>query len=498
MPIKLRTLSIVLVIAGIISAPALAATTANTSTDFLLSGAKKWAAKDRPDLAKNLLQKLILIEPNSQDALFMLGNIELTAGNHAEARVYLNALEKTAPNGSLTQELGASYRLATTDRNQLEEMRSLAQAGKTAEAEKLLMQIFPGKPPRGEMGVEYYRLIGSTKAGFIRAQNELPVLYKETGDSRYRLIQHELQANHPEHLASAIRGYEELSRSPNVNTQRLQDNWRRDLYRYPDNANKLSAIKNFLAAYPNDKEMIELLGDSQKNIEAQRLAPRPVTLAAIEPAPAKPQKIAPAINKVTAITKAAPIENKVISAPKVTAAKPATKQPRVARKAPEIVEQPVVKQATIVKQPKIVEPVIVEPVAAPPVAVEIVSKPIDPDIIARTEALDALEDGKLEVAETSLMDLLKRRPQDSEILGGLGFVKLRQGKQAEAENWFKQALRASDDDNIGKWTSLVATAGFWKNIRLADERLEENQLREAEAAIQQALLLQPEDPYALA
>lgn len=502
MPIKLRTLSIVLVIAGIISAPALAATTVDKSTDFLLSGAKKWAAKDRPDLAKNLLQKLILIEPDSQDALFMLGNIELTAGNHAEARVYLNALEKTAPNGPLTQELGASYRLATTDRNQLEEMRSLAQAGKTAEAEKLLMQIFPGKPPRGEMGVEYFRLIGSTKAGFIRAQNELPALYKETGDSRFRLIQLELQANRPEHLDSAIRGYEELSRSTNVNTQRLQDNWRRDLYRYPDNAGKLTAIKNFLAAYPNDKEMIELLGDSQKNIEAQRLSPRPATLAAIEPPPAKSQKIAPAINKVTAITKAAPIENKVIPAPKVTAAKPAAqsaiKQPRVASKAPDIVKQPVVKQATIVKQPTVVEPVIVEPVAVPPVAVEIVSKPIDPDIIARTDALDALEDGKLEVAETSLMDLLKRRPQDSEILGGLGMIKLRQGKQAEAENWFKQALRVSDEDSVGKWTSLATTAGFWKNIRLADERLEENQLREAEAAIQQALLLQPEDPYALA
>lgn len=501
MPIKLRTLSIVLVLAGIISTPALAATAPNKSTDFLLSGAKKWAAKDRPDLAKNLLQKLILIEPNSQEALFMLGNIEMTADNHAEALVYLRSLEQAAPNGRLTQELGASYRLATTDRNQLNEMRSLAQAGKTAEAENLLMKLFPGKPPRGEMGVEYYRLIGSSKAGFIRAQNELPTLYKETGDSRYRLIQLELQADRPEHLASAIRGYEELSRSANVNTQRLQDNWRRDLYRYPDDASKLSAIKNFLAAYPNDKEMIELLGDAQKNIAAQRLNPKPAPLAAIDNTPAKPQKTAPTETRATQVQKTAPAAIKVTpkpapsvitasSAPRMAASKPATKpaikQPRVASKAPEIVEQPIARQAVAV------EPVVVAPVVVP------VSKPPDPDIIARTDALDALEDGKLELAETSLTELLKRRPQDSEILGGLGFVKLRQGKQAEAENWFKQALRVSDEDSVEKWTSLATTAGFWKNIRLADERLEENQLREAEAAIQQALLLQPEDPYALA
>jgi tetratricopeptide (TPR) repeat protein len=500
MPIKLRTLSIVLILAGIISSPALAATTPNKSTDFLLSGAKKWAAKDRPDLAKNLLQKLILIEPNSPEALFMLGNIEMTAGNHAEALVYLRSLEQAAPNGQLTQELGASYRLATSDRNQLEEMRSLAQAGKTAEAEKLLMQLFPGEPPRGEMGVEYYRLLGSTKAGFIRAQNELPALYKKTGDSRYRLIQLELQANRPEHLASAIRGYEELSRSGNVNTQRLQDNWRRDLYRYPDDASKLTAIKNFLAAYPNDRDMIELLGDAQKNIAAQRLNPKPAPLAAIDNTPAKPQKMvatetratqvqktAPAAIKVT--PKPAPSVNTVSATPRMAAkpaaklaAKPAENQPRVASKAPEIVEQHLIRQAVAV------EPVVVEPVSKLP----------DPDIVARTEALDALEDGKLELAETSLTELLKRRPKDSEILGGLGFIKLRQGKQGEAENWFKQALRVSEDDSVGKWTSLATTAGFWKNIRLADERLEENQLREAEAAIQQALLLQPEDPYALA
>ena len=527
MPIKLRTLSIVLVLAGIIATPALAATPPDQATDFLLRGAKKWAAKDRPDLAKNLLQKLILIEPNSQEALFMLGNIELTAGNHAESLVHLRALEQTAPNGPLTQELGASYRLATTDRSQLEEMRSLAQAGKSAEAEKLLMQIFPGKPPRGEMGVEYYRLIGSTKAGFIRAQNELPALYKETGDSRYRLIQLELQANHPEHLTSAIRGYEELSRSANVNTQRLQDNWRRDLYRYPDNAGKLTAIKNFLSTYPNDREMIELLGDSQKNIAAQRLAPKPATVAAVDDKLAKPQKPTPVLNKIAPTLKPAPSENIVASVPKMTASKPAaksaTKQPREVSKVPNVIEQPIVKRPkmvrqVLVKQPVVVEPVVVEPVAVEPVVVEpvvvkpaavepvvvepvavaIIRKPVDPDIIARTEALDALEDGKLELAEASLTDLLKRRPQDPEILGGLGFVKLRQGKQAEAENWFKQALRVSDEDNIERWTSLAATAGFWKNMRLADELLEENQLREAEAAIQQALLLQPEDPDALA
>ncbi len=486
MPINLRALSIVLVLAGIISAPVLAAAQPDQSTEFLLRGAKKWAAKDRPDLAKNLLQKLILIEPNSQEALFMLGNIEMTDGKHAEALRYLRILEQTAPNSPRTQELSASYRLATTDRTSLEEMRTLAQAGKAAEAEKVLAQIFPGKPPKGELGVEYYRIVGSSKTGFDKAQNELSALYRETGDSRYRLIQLELQANRPEHLASAISGYEELSRHSNVNTQRLQENWRRDLYKYPDNANKLNAIKNFLTTYPNDKEMIELLGDVQKNIAAQGFVAKPKTIAAIDNKAAKPQKTAPAENKATLAQKAAPTENKVTPPQKTastkSAPKLAAKQPREEAKPQKIAEQPVAEQ----------------PVVEQPAVKEVASAPPDPDIIARSDALDALDDGNLELAETSLSDILKRRPQDPEVLGGLGMVKLRQGKPGEAENWFAQALRVSDENNIGRWTSLGKTAGFWKNMRLADELLEENRLQEAESTIQQALLLQPDDPNAMA
>lgn len=446
MPIMLRASPLLLVLACMLTSPVAAFAQNDMSSEMLLRGAQKWVAKDRSDLAENLLRKLILIEPTSQEALFMLGNIELKKGKPDEALRYLRSLEQVAPNSPRTKELGDLHRMATTGKATLEKARSLAQSGKTAEAEKMLNQLFNGKPPKGDLAIEYYRITGASKAGYNQAQKELATLYKETGDTRYRLAELELQANNPEHLASAIHGYEELSGRQDVNPRALQENWRTGLYKYPDNNDKQNAIQHFLAAYPGDKEMQELLGDVKKNIAGQALFTKSPSIAALSPSP--------------------------LPSPKAAVKPSREKKPR--KKAPSD-DSPVQ-----------------NPGETPPAAV-------NPDIVARTEALDALDDGKVELAETSLTDLLKRRPEDVEVLGGLGFVKLKQGKPAEAEKWFTLALQAAQaaKGETGKWESLVATAGFWKNISTGDALLKEHKLPEAEATARQALAMKPAHPEAL-
>ena len=114
MPINLRNLSLTLVLAGIISSPVIAA---QSGTGELLSSAKKWEQKNRPDRAKNFLLKLILIEPDSEEGLFMLGNIELQHGKPDQALRYLRSLEKVAPNSTRALELGKTYRMKVGDPN---------------------------------------------------------------------------------------------------------------------------------------------------------------------------------------------------------------------------------------------------------------------------------------------------------------------------------------------------------------------------------------------
>lgn len=294
MPINLRSLSMALVLSGLISSPVFSATQTEGSAEVLLRGAKKWVEKDRYDLAKNLLNKLLLLEPNSQEALFMLGNIELKNGRTEEARRYLHTLEQNAPDGKRTRE-----------------------------------------------------------------------------------------------LSDAING---------------------------------------------------------KAVAKQA---QPAKVSAAEPV-AKHKAEAPAEAKATESRHA-----------KRSKAKP--------------IEQVQHQEAT--------------PSAA-----------LDPDIIARTDALDALADGNLEVAETSLLDILKRRPNDPEVIGGLGLVNQKRGKFAEAEQLFVQALAAAQaaKAETGRWESLIGTARFSQVMTRAKAALDDNNLPDAEAAAGEALAMKPGDPDALA
>lgn len=450
MPIKLRTVTLALILTGIITTPVLAVTSTDDSAAMLLRGAKKWVSKDRPDLAENLLHKLILIEPNSEEGLFMLGNLELRNAHPELALRYLHTLQKIAPNSARSKELADSCRLATSDKPTLDKIRALAQSGKNAEAERQMKQLFPGKPPKGDLALEYYRIVGNSKDGFNAAQDDLAALYKETGDPRYRLLQLELQGGQPKLLASAIRGYEELSTHPAINLDSLHDSWRKDLYKYPDTPDKQTAIKNFLSRYPHDQAMLQLQDDVQKNLAGQSLIAKPAStpLNAIASKNAEPPKEAKAAH---------------------TASK---KHPPVALVAAAASAEPA------------------PPAAEPP------APPVDPDIVARTDALDALADGNTQVAEPALTDILKRRPQDPEVLGGLGLVKQKQGKFSEAEIWFKQALTAAQSAKVetARWETLIDVARFSQHMKQAKSLLEDNQLAAAEEEINQARALRPDDP----
>ncbi|MCX7192984.1 MAG: cellulose synthase subunit BcsC-related outer membrane protein [Proteobacteria bacterium] len=290
MQINLRALSMALVLSGLISTPVFAAST----TDVLLRGAKRWVDRDRSDLANNLLQKVILIEPDSPDALSMLGKIALKNGKHDEALAYLHTLQRTAPNDKRTQELSEAINGNPTAKI------TATPFFKTAKTEPV------------------------TKPGVVTAK-------------------------------------------------------------------------------------------AKQTKPARQSKPKP----------------SPEEEKSNADEAAARLAN-------------------------------------------------------------------DPDIIARTDALDALADGNTELAETSLLDIIKRRPNDPEVIGGLGLVHQKRGEFVESEKYFMQALAAAqaEKSETGRWESLIGTARFSQYMTNAKALLDENKLPEAEATVGQALALKPDDPDA--
>lgn len=109
----------------------------------------------------------------------------------------------------------------------------------------------------------------------------------------------------------------------------------------------------------------------------------------------------------------------------------------------------------------------------------------DPSYRSRMEGLALLEKNRPEEAEPLLEAALLGRPDDVELVGGLGLLRLRQGHHTLALALFRQALKLQPDQ-AGKWSALETAARYWGLLREAgdarsggDYTLAEDKLTEA-------------------
>lgn len=131
----------------------------------LLSAARMWEAKNRADVARGILDKALLIDPGQPDALMLMGLIELRSNRPLEAEKILRRLRQANPGHPATLELEDAWRIATRDKAEMARIRLLARAGKSDEAIARLHQLFPRGAPRGELAIDYYRILAGTPAG---------------------------------------------------------------------------------------------------------------------------------------------------------------------------------------------------------------------------------------------------------------------------------------------------------------------------------------------
>ncbi|SDA28290.1 cellulose biosynthesis protein BcsC [Sphingomonas sp. NFR15] len=105
------------------------------------------------------------------------------------------------------------------------------------------------------------------------------------------------------------------------------------------------------------------------------------------------------------------------------------------------------------------------------------AKPSDSGGDARAAGFAALNSGKLDVAAARFQAALKVQPGDRDALGGLGLVRLRAKKFAEARDLL---TRASAGGNAGKWATALAAAQFYGDMDDARAALNAGRLDQAE------------------
>ncbi len=121
----------------------------------------------------------------------------------------------------------------------------------------------------------------------------------------------------------------------------------------------------------------------------------------------------------------------------------------------------------------------------------------DPFYQAKREGLELLKAGQNAEAQEQFKKALTKYPRDPELVGGMGYSYMRESHYDAAEVWFKQALQLEPDEK-SKWNALIKSSQFWGIMQQVGVLRDQEKYIEAEALLQQALQMDPQQPDALA
>ncbi|MFW3174746.1 tetratricopeptide repeat protein [Xanthomonas phaseoli] len=119
----------------------------------------------------------------------------------------------------------------------------------------------------------------------------------------------------------------------------------------------------------------------------------------------------------------------------------------------------------------------------------VAATPADPNGVLLGEGFRALSANNLSAAEQRFTQVLRARARDPEALGGLGSVRLRQQRFAEAQELLRPAAASN-----GKWNSALESARYWQQLQQADAARARGDLAQARQLLEQAVQLLPNEP----
>jgi len=124
---------------------------------------------------------------------------------------------------------------------------------------------------------------------------------------------------------------------------------------------------------------------------------------------------------------------------------------------------------------------------APRTAAEAAASPADKPL---GEGYKALDRGDQATAEQRFQQALRVQPGDAEALGGLGLIRLRQERFAEAQDLLQQASKGTGGS---KWASALQSATYWNLVGQATAARSKGDLRGAQGLLERAVRIDPRE-----
>ncbi|MBZ0091346.1 MAG: BCSC C-terminal domain-containing protein [Sulfuricellaceae bacterium] len=227
-------------------------TTSSDPALALLKHARMWEGHNRPDLARESLEKLFLIAPDYPDGLAEMAFLDIRMDQPDAARKSLARLRQVQPEHPAIVQIGTLLRLGGSDKAKLRQARLLAHSGRTEAALAAFKALFPDGPPDRDLALEYWQLVANTTNGWEAARRGLSKLARDYPDNpRYRLALAEHETSRLPLNRQALRVIVELSKLPDY-ARDARAAWRRAVLRLDGGSASISLLREYLAQDQSD------------------------------------------------------------------------------------------------------------------------------------------------------------------------------------------------------------------------------------------------------
>ena len=139
----------------------------------LFAQANYWHEKSHDELAMESLQKVLLVDANNTQALYLMALWAQQNGDLQGAAQWRARLAKVSPGDASLQSLDNAKQMTQVPQGTLTLARQQARSGNIPAALATWKTLFSGDTPPASLAPEYYQTMGSDKSRYPQALAEL-------------------------------------------------------------------------------------------------------------------------------------------------------------------------------------------------------------------------------------------------------------------------------------------------------------------------------------
>ncbi|MFC4654486.1 MULTISPECIES: cellulose biosynthesis protein BcsC [Rheinheimera] len=239
----------------------LAAADNQTTFNGLFEQADFWQERNRSDLARDALQKILAADPNNLEAIYRMGVLAARDNNEPELKKWSGMLASLSPLDPRLKELNAVQVARQIDPATLSEARRLAASGQYDLAISRYRDVFGGNSPTQDLAAEYYLTLAGTPDGLAVAKKELKQLHElRPASGSIRLAYAQVLSYDESSRRDGIRRLADLA--PNSETAR--SNWRQALLWLDVKPSDKALYEQYNQQNPDDIEVMDYFKNKAK------------------------------------------------------------------------------------------------------------------------------------------------------------------------------------------------------------------------------------------